>query len=147
MTIEKRVEYLERQNRRLKQVVALIAILGVSAALMGARNVPKQIVAKSILIKAKSGKTLKLTEHGLEMQDAKGNMRGAFYGGLIYLYRKGGKEGLRLTRERFRLLGKKGIVRVVVSERGMSLYDGIRGKETSAARERKCQRGSPRFTL
>ena len=50
MTIEKRVEKLERQNRRLKQVVALIAILGVSAALMGAgaRNVPKQIVAKSI---------------------------------------------------------------------------------------------------
>ena len=28
MTIEKRIDKLERQNRRLKQVVALIAILG-----------------------------------------------------------------------------------------------------------------------
>ena len=128
MTIEKRMDKLERQNRRLKQVVALIAILGVSGALMGAKHVPKQIVARSILIKGKSGRTVRLTETGLEIRDAKGNMRGAFYGGLIYLYRKGGKEGLRLNREGFRLLGKKGIVRVVVSERGMSLYDGIRGK-------------------
>lgn len=128
MTIEKRMDKLERQNRRLKQVVALIAILGVSGALMGAKHVPKQIVARSILIKGKSGRTVRLTETGLEMRDAKGNMRGAFYGGLIYLYQKGGKEGLRLNREGFRLLGKKGIVRVVVSERGMSLYDGIRGK-------------------
>jgi hypothetical protein len=113
---------------------------------MGAKHVPKQIVARSILIKGKLRRTVRLTETGLEMRDAKGNMRGAFYGGLIYLYRKGGKEGLRLNREGFRLLGKKGIVRVVVSARGMSLYDGIRGN-TSAARERKCQREPPRFTL
>ena len=128
MTIEKRMDKLERQNRRLKQVVALIAILGVSGALMGAKHVPKQIVARSILIKGKSGRTVRLTETGLEMRDAKGNMRGAFYGGLIYFYRKGGKGGFRLNREGFRPLGKKGIVRMVVSERGMSLYDGIRGK-------------------
>ena len=88
MTIEKRMDKLERQNRRLKQVVALIAILGVSGALMGAKHVPKQIVARSILIKGKSGRTVRLTETGLEMRDAKGNMRGAFYGGLIYLYQK-----------------------------------------------------------